>query len=261
MIPADELARIPVNPPRPVELLPGLRLSRAISRRALALPLAFLGFAAFMPLMVLSQSREFALDWGDTAVANGRVESAVPSERHGCGESTRLVYSFASASGETYRGSATVCPENAYAQVRPGESIPIVYLASDPSLNAISGQQAKGPPLAIFFFFPLFFAAIFVPLLWPRISQVLKDRKSFRDGALARGHVVYARRQYDAGWPGWQMVSVTEVTVSAQLPTGQTREVTAACSNEWLVTQLAPGAEVHVCVRDGHAMLLEAYLR
>src|SRR5262245_29343041 len=81
VIPAEDLARIPVNPPRRTDLLPGLRLSRAISRRMLALPLAFLAFAFLMPILVFSTDPHAALSLRATETVSGTVEEAVPSDR------------------------------------------------------------------------------------------------------------------------------------------------------------------------------------
>jgi len=250
-----------VNPPRRTDLLPGLRLSRALSRRMLALPLAFMAFATLFPVLILSVDRDAALSWRATETASGKVVSAEPQERSRCGRGTRLTYAFTTAQGTTFRGQATACGDDPWASAAPGDPLTVVYVASDPSLNAIAGRRGNAPPFALFFFLPFFFAAIFVPMLWPPVGQLRRDRKSFATGVLARGQVVYARREQLQGWPGWQGMSRSEVYVRAELPTGSPREVMAACSNEWLLAHLAPGSEVHVCVRDGHAMLVEAYLR
>ena len=49
----DEFARLPLEPPRRVESLPGLRLGGAIPKWALILPLVFVGFFVFMPLSIM----------------------------------------------------------------------------------------------------------------------------------------------------------------------------------------------------------------
>ena len=61
IISADDLARIPVEPPRRPDLLPGLQLSRSVSKPGLALPLALFAFMALMPLLILSQDRDAQL--------------------------------------------------------------------------------------------------------------------------------------------------------------------------------------------------------
>ena len=262
VIPAEDLARIPVNPPRRTDLLPGLRLSRALSGRMLALPLAFMGFAAVMPILILSTDRDAALTFRATETVAGKVELAVPGERGRCGNNTRLTYSFTTSRGAPFRGAQTVCDDDPYGRAQNGDALPIVYVASDPSINAIAGREKNGPPFPVFFVFPLFFVAVFVPMLWPPIAQLLRDRKTFAQGVLARGRVVFARRQSTQSWPGWQgMTSRSEVFVRAEPPTGPPREVVVACSNEWLLAHLAPGSEVHVCVRGDQAMLVEVYLR
>jgi hypothetical protein len=52
-----------------------------------------------------------------------------------------------------------------------------------------------------------------------------------------------------------------DVHVSVPDSTGRDVEVTVACTNDWLLANLPPGAQVHVCVDGKKAMLLENYFR
>ena len=89
----------------------------------------------------------------------------------------------------------------------------------------------------------------------------MRDRKLFRTGALAKGRVTYVKSTREIPWAGGaQMYVQTNVYVRARFDTGE-REVKAACTNEWLVAHLPPGAEVHVCAVGDKAMLVENYLR
>jgi hypothetical protein len=261
LLTSDDLSRIPAEPPRRPDLLPGLGLSRALPKRVLAFPLVLLAAFALMPLLVLTATDEGRLAFGETERAEARVESAEASP--GCGGAgTDLVYSFTSRDGLAYKGRETVCPRSPYAQVQPGDTVPIEHLKSDPGVSAIADGDDAGPgPLLTLLFFPLFPLLFVVPIYWPRVSQLLRDRKLFRSGTLARGRVRFVARQHDAHWPGWPVPVRGEVYVAVGLPSGEDREVKAICTNDWLLTHLPPDAEVTVCLQGDAAVLLENYLR
>lgn len=258
----DELARIPAQPPRRADLLPGLRFSRAASPRMLALPLAFLALMAVMPLAVLAGDRNLQLALRETETAEGRVET-VEAGRACQGESSEISFSFPSRAGVVFRGAESVCPRSPYQAVRPGDSVPVVYLVSDPAVNALAGETAAGGAASLLpiLLFPLFGLVFFAPLFWPRVAQLRRDRKLFTRGTLATGRVVFVATQRDSFWPGWPAPTRGEVFVAAELPAGGEQEVKAVCNNDWLLAHLAPGAEVHVCVVGGNAVLLENYVR
>jgi hypothetical protein len=184
----------------------------------------------------------------------------------GCaGNGVQISYSFSASPDSTFRGQDVVCPGTPYASVREGDSIPAVYLSRNPAVNAIAGSRriSEPPPYPVLLF-PLFALLFFAPLFWPRYSQLLRDRKLFRTGILARGRVVFVVRQQDSWFPGWPtMYPRADVHVQARLPSGEQREVKAVCANDWLTTHLPPGAEVTVVCHPRHprAVLLENYLR
>jgi len=260
IIGANLLAHIPAEPPRSAELLPGLRLSRVVSARTLGLPLAFLVFMAFMPLLGLAGDRDAMLALRETETTSGRVESSEPGR--GCQDgSTEISYSFTSSSGVAFRGSESACAKSAYGGVRPGDPIPVVYLKADPTVSAVAGSRTRKAFYLPFLLLPLFGLIFFAPLVWPRIARYREDRKLFEEGSLARGRVVFVSAGRDSFWPGWPMATRGEVFVAARLRSGGEREVKAICTNDWLLTHLAPGTEVHVCVEEGRAVLLENYFR
>lgn len=261
IINADDLARIPVDPPRRPDLLQGLQLSRSASKRALAFPLALIAFMTLMPLLVFSQDRDAQLALRETERASSRVESAEVSRRCG-GAGTDISYSFTSHDGLAFRGRASACSQSPYAHVQPGDSIPIVYLKADPAVSAIAGQNNSNPAFFIpFLLFPLVGLVFFVPLFWPRFAQLRRDRKLFRIGSLAHGRVIFVSRQHESFWPGWPMPIRGEVYVAARLRSGEEREVKAICTNDWLLAHLPPDSEVNICVQGKQAVLLENYLR
>jgi hypothetical protein len=257
-----ELSRIPAVPPRPADLLPGLRLSGRVMLRQLA-PFSFLGLFAFMPVVIFLVDPGARLAYGQRTT--GRVEHVERESQQCGGHGIGIRYSFSSPEGLPFRGEDTACPRTPYSDVREGDAVTVVYLASDPTTNAIAGGQrvANAPPWPIFLVFPLMMALFLVPLFWPQYSQLRRDRRLFRTGVLAGGTAVYVAAPQTAWWPGWPRPTQSTVFVKARLPTGGEREVRAVCSNDWLLAHLAPGTEVTVvCEQDGsRAVLLESYLR
>lgn len=262
IISADEIERIPVEPPRRADLLPGLRLGRVVSMRLLAMPLALLALMAVMPLIVLTQERRAMLALRETETVSGRIES-VASARSCQGGGTDISYSFTASTGVEFRGLESVCSGATYAEVRPGDAIPVIYAKSNPAINAVADSQAANPAFFLLpmIVFPLFGLLFIGPTFWPRISQTLKDRHLFQAGTLTSGRVIFVSSQQGAAWPGWPSPTRGDVFVSARLRSGDIHEVQAACTNEWLLTHLAPGTEVNLCVKDGRAVLLENYAR
>ena len=264
MLSEELFNRLPAHPPRSTDLLPGLRLSRAVALRNLALPLAFVAFIALMPVMIIfsDPSAMFAIREKQTTA--GRVEQVTRS--HGCnGESAQVFYSFSTPEGVTYRGEETLCAGSPYAGVREGESVPVVYVKSKPELHGIAGSPKTSAefPLPVLLF-PFFALLVFVPLFWPRYAQLLRDRKLYRTGpVLARGKVVFIAREQSQSWPGWPTSTRSTVYIQVQAPTLGAREVRAVCTNDWLVSHLPPGAEVSVVchAKEPRAVLLENYLR
>ena len=100
-----------------------------------------------------------------------------------------------------------------------------------------------------------------IPILAPRIRQVLRDRRLFRTGRLFAGRVLYVAQRADGGWPGLPTPTRAEVFVRLGEDAAPTREVKAVCTNDWLLLHLAPGTEVTVCVVGGNGVLLENYYR
>lgn len=264
MLGDDLLPRIPNEPPRSVDLLPGLSLSRAVSGATLIWPLGFLALFALMPVIILLSDEHAMLSVRRTETTAGRVERTQPVKEC-AGDGVRILYSFSPPErGVLFRGHDVVCPRTPYSDVREGDSVPVVYLTSNPAINAIAGgQRTDASPWPIFFVFPLFGLMFFAPLFWPRYSQLLRDRKLFRTGTVARGTVVFVVRQQDSWWPGWPLPTRADVYVQARFPMGEEREVRAVCTNDWLLAHLPPGAEVTVACRPGNprAVLLENYLR
>jgi len=257
----NELARIPAEPLRSADLLPGLRFTRAISMRTLGFPLAFIAMMALTPLFVLAGDRTAMLALRATETTSGRVEAVEPGR--GCQDgSTEISYSFVSRAGVAFRGRKTACARSEYERVRPGDTVPVVYVKANPGVNALAGASNTGGLFYLpFLLFPLFGLFFLVPLVSPRISQLRKERKLFRAGTLAKGRVVFVSLQRDSFWPGWPMPTRGEVFIAIRLRSGEEQEVKAVCTNDWLLGQLAHGSEVNVCVKGSNAVLLENYFR
>lgn len=260
----DVLSKLSAEPPRSLDLLPGLRIKSAVSGGPLLIPLAFVVLFALMPLFILSADPGARLAIGQTRVTQARVIS-VASDAACRANGNRITYAFRSPVGTEYRATSSVCPDSAYFAIRPDESIPVKYLVSDPSINAIAGQrEANTPPIALFAIFPLFALLIFTPMFVPQLREVLRARRFVRRGRVARGSVLFVRSKINSPWPGWSGSSISDVFVTHQLSSGVSVEAIVKCSNNWLLYHLSPGTSVYIAYLPGapsKAVLLDAYVR
>ncbi len=260
----NQLNSIPSEPPRSAKLLPGLSLRSAISRGSLLFPLAFVVFFSMMPLI-------FAFEDPNARLALGHVETVeakvldVARDATCKGSCADVTYAFSPLGGPEYRATRSVCPRSAYFTIRPGETVPVKYLVSDPSFSAIAGETSTNPGFyAGFLMFPAFALVFFVPLLLPQFRRVVRDRSLFRNGRITRGTVVFVKPSAGWTWPGWPGSSASEVFIQYQLPSGATAEASAQCQSDWLLRHIAPGTTVHIAYlpsRPSRAILLDAYVR
>ena len=260
----DEFARLPLEPPRRVETLPGLRLGGAIPKWALILPLFFVSFFVFMPLSIMRADPAMRLAMGPTESTQAHVLSNTSASACRGSVSHRLVYSFSVQPAREYRGAATLCAESPYFTAKEGDTIEVRFLKSDPTLNALRGEgRNEAPPFAFFFFMPVFFLAIFGSMFWPPVREVLRARRLYKNGRLATGSVVFVKKRATPLWPGVSGMGAAQVYIEFQTAHVK-REAVAACRNDWLINQLTPGVKVHVAYSDNEfseVALLEAYLR
>jgi Protein of unknown function (DUF3592) len=262
----DEFAKLPVEPPRRLEILPGLRLRGSIPRMAIIFPLFFVAFVVMMPLSIMHADPAMRLAMGPTETAQGRVISNTSSSTCRGGASHHVTYSFSAMSGREYRGGTTLCEASPYYSVNPGDAIEVRYLKAEPVVNALpSERQQEPPPLAFFLFMPVFFLAIFASLFWPPVRELLCARRRFKSGRLAVAKVIFVKKRATGFWPGWLPFNgASEVYVRFTTPNDANREGIASCQNDWLLNQLVPGANVHVAYSEDESAkvaILEAYIR
>jgi hypothetical protein len=260
----EEFAKLPVDPPRRIESLPGLRLGGAIPKSMLILPLIFVALFAFIPLSIMRADPAMRLAMGPTESTQGRVVSNNGGSACRGAASHRLTYAFASKSGGAYRATATVCEESPYYSVSEGEAIEVRYLTSDPTVSALPDSRNEAPPFALFMFMPAFVLAIFIPMFWPSVREVLRARRLFKTGRLTTGTVLFVKKRMTSVWPGMPGSSASAVYVEFQTSSGARREAVAWCQNDWLMSQLVAGAKVHIACSDeksANVALLEAFFR
>jgi hypothetical protein len=261
----EELAKLPIETPRRLDSLPGLRLRGSVPRVAILLPLLFVGIFVMMPLSLMRTDPAMRLAMGPTESTQGRVISNTNASACRGEASHHVTYSFSTPSGREYRGGTTLCEQSPYYSVNAGEAIEVRYLKSEPTLNALASErQQEPPPLLFFFFMPFFFLAIFGAMFWPPIRELLRARRLFRNGRLAVGKVVFVKKRATGFWPGMPFNSAAEVYIAFSAAGEPKREGVAACQNDWLVNQLTPGTDVHVAYSDdtsAKVALLEAYIR
>jgi hypothetical protein len=260
----EEFARVPVEPPRRVESLPGLRLKGAIPRWAIILPLFFVCFFLFIPLSIMNSDPAMRLATGAGETVQAHVVSTSSASACRGAASRRVVYVFTSKSGREYRGAGLLCEESSYYLVKEGDAIEVRYLRSDPTVNRLATEGGNQPPFAVFLFMPFFFLAFFGAMFWPPIGAILKARQLFKSGRIATGKVIFVKKRANFLWPGMPGSGSSSVYLEMQSSSGVSREVVAPCQNDWLTNQLVPGAMVHVAYKDDKATqvaLLDAYLR
>jgi hypothetical protein len=262
----DEVfARLPAEPPRRVETLPGLTLRGIVPKWAIVLPLFFLAFFVLLPLSVLNTDPAMRMATGATDTVQGHVVSVGSASACRGGSSRRVVYAFSSKSGKEYRAATLVCEESPYFSVKEGDAIEVRYLKSDPAVNQLLHEARNEPPPFLFFLFmPVFFLGIFGALFWPPVGQMLKARRLFKTGRIAAGKVIFIKRRSNFIWPGMPGASASLIYIETQSSSGGAREVVAPCHNEWLTNQLTPGATVHVAYsadNETQVALLDAYVR
>jgi len=217
-----------------------------------------------MPLIFAFEDPNVRLALGHTETIEAKVLH-VAKEGSCKGSCADVTYGFSPLGGPEYRATRSVCPRSAYFTVRPGEPIPVKYLVSDPSVNAVAGETGTNPGFyAGFLLFPVFAIVFFVPLFLPQLRRVLRDRSLFRKGRIARGTVLFVKQSAGWTWPGWPGSSASEVFIQYQLPSGAPAEAIASCQSDWLLRQLAPGISVHIAYlpsQPSRAVLLDAYIR
>jgi hypothetical protein len=147
----------------------------------------------------------------------------------------------------------------------------MIFLASrEARSRAVQGAEVSGcrrsqePPLIVFFIFPAVGLAICFSLSKALLGPVLRGRRIYRDGVLAKGTVVFVKPRASMARQDFPGASVSEVFISYPSPTGGKAEARAECSNAWLLAQLPSGASVTIAFlpdKPGEALLLEAFLR
>lgn len=255
----EEIERIPTGPPRSADLLPGLRYKKGVS--PMWLPVILLLFVPVAFLIALSQSPEGKLAFRATRIVSGRVESV--DRRNVCRGGASIGYSFTTLDGVARQGRARACPPSPYTDVGPGDAIPVRYLESDPSMSRVGSSRIEAvAAVAAVVVVSALVALMVGAMFWPLVGRHRRDRKLFQTGQLVRGRVSYVKTQLQNPWnASLARLNTAEVYVRVGLDGGAEREVTTLCTNQWLALQLSPGSEVHVCVVDDRAMLVENYLR
>jgi hypothetical protein len=260
----EELAAVPVNPPR-IGVLPGMRISAALPRSTLLLLIVLVFFFGMFPLIELETLDPHAkLGWGPSQTAQGRVLSIRRGGSCQGANARQIVYSFTAVSGQEFRGSGVVCEQSAYYDAQGGDRIEIRYLTREPTVNAIVGNEVEGPPAFFFLFFPLVMLFFLAPMFLPQINNVLRARRLYRSGVLAQGRVVFVKRRSTFALPGWPGASAADVYVAHLSPAGAPLETVVWCANDWVINHLAPGTGVHILLPPGKSargVLLEAFIR
>jgi hypothetical protein len=256
------LATLPAEAPRSLAALPGLRLTSLLPP-FLIFPLIFAAFFVMIPVTMSQNEPIYRLQHGETAIAQGRVESIAGCPR--CGGT--IQYVFKAADGQEYRNSelSNVSSTAGAAALQPGDALPIVYLSANPAVNAPAANLAghNEPPLAFIFLASLFPLLMFAPLWLPPLRLAWRERHIARHGRLTEAKIFYVKARTQA-WPGLSITGNADVFLTYQDMTGQMIEARAKCANQWLIGQLAPEKLVHIAYLPGRpmaAVLLEAYIR
>jgi hypothetical protein len=258
----DLLAGLPADPPRSLDLLPGLRMRTAVSPVLLAPFGGILFFLVLMGSIVFTQP-QFRMLLGQAAAIEGTVVS-----RGDCRAAADSVvrYAFTPPNGPEYHGSYSDCRGSTSAGLQPGDKAAITYLVSDPSVNALAERfPGRGePPLLLFLLFSLFPAVFLLPIVLSPLLEVLRNRRIARRGLLVKGTVRYAASGTRPLGPSVRNYGVAEIFIAYRHPNGQMVEARAKCRNAWLLNQLVPGSSVTIAYlpdQPAVAVLLDAFLR
>lgn len=258
----EELANLPVNPPRSPDLLPGLRIRSAVSRANLFFTLFLVLIFGLVSVTILYADPHERLALGSSKAISGNVASVTLSGCHGSGHI--INYTFEPPGTIRYLGSLTTCSGSAFYELKPGDDISVKYLVSDPSVNAVIGSAGtNAPPDFGLFMFPLFTLIALVALTSP-LRQIFKARKIFRRGTITKGSVLFVKRRVNSAMARWPSMASAEVYIKYLLPSGAATEGRVSCANDWLLAQLAPGTAVNIAVnprKPGDIVLLDAYIR
>jgi hypothetical protein len=261
----EQFALIPAAPPRSVDLLPGLRLAAVVSRRTLLLPIVFVTLFSLFPMLVAQSDPTMRLAMGPSRSVPARVLAVAEVSSGQRAGSHRITYVFSTQDGRQFRGAGVVRQDSAYYSIQPGDTIEVKYLSHDPSVNIINSVDSNnGPPVFLFFFFPVFALLVFTALFLPQLREMTRARRLFRTGHIAIGKVVFVKKTAGFTWPGWPGNAGAEVYVTYHSGTGEQTESRAWCANDWLLQQLVPGISVHIAYRGdttARVALLEAFLR
>lgn len=256
----EHIRRIPVEPPRSVDVLPGLRILSAVSARALLFPAVMLLFFGAMPVLMMTSDPQSRLSRGGLTV-QGQIVSVKP-----LGATARqITYVFTPPGGIQYRGTCRCTQNPAYFDAKPGDPVAIRYLPSNPEVNELQGNSdTNAPPLLLFLIFPVFGLLIFAPMVVPQIKQLLQARRIFKNGRIAKGSVLFVKRKPTGLWMPQSGSTAAEVFISFSASAGTEIEGRAWCGNDWLLNQLPPGAIVTIASvpeRPEELMLIDAHIR
>jgi hypothetical protein len=246
----QQFARLPEQPPRTLENLPGLAIFAVVPTSARLLPLVFALFIMAIPLSIMRLDPAQRLHWGRANDVQGTVVSAADSSCRGAA-ARRLVYAFTAGERGAYRGTALVCQGTLDYSIQTGDAVQRRYLASDPAVKALRGVPDNAPPVATFLAMPLLLLA-FAAVYAPQLREILQARRLISQGQLTDGSVLFVKPRNNLSRPSWQSGG------------GTRREAVAWCGNDWLVGQWTAGSKVHLAYLDrtpGKVALLEAFVR
>jgi len=260
---AEAIKDIPRNPSRRMDTLPGLRWKNAFDRRAMLLPLIFLGFFLFFPVMMFTSDPTMRLQFKQKARVEGKV-TVTKDRNSGEGRGRDLEYSFETKDHQQYLGSQVVYEHSPYFQAEAGTAVPIIYAEGEPALNGIDGLVGQdAPPLALFLIFPFFPLVFFGLMLLPSIQSVAKARKIFKQGTIVDAEIVFIKKR--SVLAGFHFpISRSEVYYTYKNTRDEQVESKTVCDNDWLVHKLDIGTPIHVAYVERSprkSVILEAFIR
>ena len=261
----EKLDHLPLNTPRDVSALAGLRLFTAVPRSALILPFVFAVFFLFIPLSIMGSDPSMRLSVGPSKTVQGMVLSSENASSCKDSSSRRVVYSFSPEPGREVRGVANLCESSPYFMVRQGDAVEVLFVESDPAVNAIrDGNENGHTPLFIFLFIPVIVLALFSQMYWPQLREVWRARRLFRYGQMTTANVLFVKPHSTNSWPVVPGDRASEVFLEYESRTGKRCEAVAWCQNDWLIGLLTYGTKVHIAYKDDKpekVALLECFLR
>lgn len=177
---------------------------------------------------------------------------------------SKISYQFHVNSGMSYSGNSRTLINDSDCYLRRGDSLDIVYLPEDPSIN--SSEHALGSASNLVMAWLNWLIVFLLIANWPLLRQILvlfRHRKLFRIGIWVDGTVLAIQQSRFGTDSRLSKLFPIKILVSYKTKPGESLETWVLSYQKWMLEKLKPGAKVNVCYhpnKANEALLLESYI-